>query len=462
MRFAVNKYSMQIKQWEDEGLAQFSYGIVSDCEKKMVVIDPARNPRQYLDFAGENELEIVGIIETHPHADFISSHAELHKTTGATIYASSQSGATYPHQTFDEGQSLQLGKIKLSAINTPGHSPDSISVLLEHNGKQKAVFTGDTLFIGDCGRPDLRNDIDDAKAAADQLARQMYHSLRDKLATLDDDTIVYPAHGAGTLCGKALSNASSSTIGNEKKTNWCLQDQSEEEFLKNLLHEQPFVPAYFPYDVALNKKGAPSFKESVEKVKAGAEIDAEELSRINRESQWVIDVRDQKAYKQSHLPKSINLMEGEKFDTWLGSIIKPGERFYLVGKDAAQLRKTIERAAAIGYEPQIEEAFVLKEANLKSDPIVLSEFKGHEEQYTIVDVRNSTEVKEDEIFKNSINIPLPELRGRVTEIPADKPIVVHCASGYRSAAGSSLIASMLHGKAKVFDLSDAVKDFIKK
>jgi hydroxyacylglutathione hydrolase len=345
---------MQIKQWEDENLAQFSYGILSDCDKKLVLIDPARNPRPYIDFAKENDAEIIGVIETHPHADFVSSHLELHHVTGATIYASSAVGAAYPHKALDEGDTISFGKIKLSALHTPGHSPDSLSILLEHDGKQKAVFTGDTLFIGDCGRPDLRSDGGDAKAAADKLARQMYDSLCNKLMVLHEDVIVYPAHGAGTLCGKALSKANSSTIGEEKGTNWSLQEQSEEEFVKSLLAEQPSVPAYFPYDVELNKKGAAPFIESVDKVKAGASIRPEKLRQINTENLWVIDVRDQKAYKQGHLSHSINLMEGEKFDTWLGSIIKPGERFYLVGKDLDQIKEMIARTAAIGYENQVQ------------------------------------------------------------------------------------------------------------
>jgi hydroxyacylglutathione hydrolase len=458
---SINQKGMQIKQFEDKNLSHFSYAILSDCEKKIIVIDPARNPQQYLDYAKDNQAQITGIIETHPHADFVSSHLELHQALNAPIYASREVHALYPHEPFDEGQAIQLGKIKLRAINTPGHSPDSICILLEHDGKQKAVFTGDTLFIGDCGRPDLRDDGGDAKAAANKLARQMYHSLHDKLKALNDDVVVYPAHGAGTLCGKALSKANSSTIGKEKETNWSLQQQTEEEFVNSLLDEQPFVPAYFPYDVEVNKKGAAPFKESVEKVKAGAVITPEKLSQTNTKNLWVIDVREQKAYKKGHVEKSINLMEGEKFDTWLGSIIQPHEHFYLVGKDDDQLKEMIERAAAIGYESLIEEAFVLQEGNIETESINLSEFKGNEEAYTIIDVRNASEVKEQKIFKNSINIPLAEVRARVDEIPTGKPVVVHCASGYRSAAGSSLIASKLDGKVKVFDLSEAVKGFIK-
>jgi hydroxyacylglutathione hydrolase len=212
----INLLAMQIKQWEDKNLSQFSYGILSDGERKIVLIDPSRNPQPYLDWAKERDATIIGVIETHPHADFTSSHAELQQRTGATIYAHSLLGASYPHQAFDDGASLQLGKIKLTSLHTPGHSPDSISILLEHEGVQKAVFTGDTLFIGDCGRPDLREGAGNIQAKREDLARQMYSSLRDKLMLLNDDVLVYPAHGAGTLCGKNLGTESSSTIGQEK------------------------------------------------------------------------------------------------------------------------------------------------------------------------------------------------------------------------------------------------------
>ena len=252
---------MQIKQWKDKNLAQFSYAILSDSEKKIVLIDPSRNPQPYLDYAKKNNAVITAIIETHPHADFISSHLELSNLTGATIYTSSLVDAGYKHAGLDEGTTIEFGNIKLTALHTPGHSPDSISILLEHDGKQKAVFTGDTLFIGDCGRPDLREGAGNLRGTRHELAKTMYHTLRDKLIPLNDDVILYPAHGAGTLCGKDLSEANSSTMGREKQTNWSLQPMTEEEFVKSLLSDQPFVPAYFPFDVEINRKGAPSFKK---------------------------------------------------------------------------------------------------------------------------------------------------------------------------------------------------------
>lgn len=450
---------MHIKQWEDTNLAQFSYAILSDCEKKVVLIDPSRNPQPYLDYTKENNAIIIGIIETHAHADFISSHVELSKLTGATLYTSSLVDAGYKHTALDEGNTIELGKIRLTALHTPGHSPDSISILLEYDGKQKAVFTGDTLFIGDCGRPDLREGAGNLKGTRIELAKSMYHTLRDKFIPLNDHVILYPAHGAGTLCGKALSKANSSTIGQEKQTNWSLQAMTEEEFIKALLSDQPFIPAYFPYDVEINRKGAAPFKASVEAVIIGSPIESQSDVDTLDKTIVIVDARKEKEYKKGHLPNSINLMEGAKFETWLGSIIKPGEQFYLAGESKDQLQKLIERAAAIGYEPQIKEAFVLEYA-AQSEPVIdLDAFKKNLDNYTIVDVRNSSEVKEGKPFKNSISIPLPEVRDRVNEIPTNKPIVVHCAGGYRSAAGSSIIKSVLNGKARVFDLSEAIKEF---
>ena len=450
---------MDIQQWEDKNLAHFSYAVLSECEKKVVLIDPARNPEPYIEYAKKNDAQIIGIIETHPHADFVSAHAELSHLTGAPVYTSKLVGVSYPHKSFDEGDAIAFGKIRLTPLNTPGHSPDSISIVLEHDGKQKAVFTGDTLFIGDCGRPDLREGAGNIKATRDSLARQMYSSLRDKLAKLPDDLIVYPAHGAGTLCGKALSKAERSTMGAEKMTNWSLQEMTEDEFVKNLLADQPFIPAYFPYDVELNRRGAPAFRESVSKVKISAPVrSAEDIGRLQK-SLWVVDARAEKEFKEGHLPHSVNLMEGTKFETWLGSIIKPEEKFYLGGESEEQLQRLIERAAAIGYEGQIEEAFVVGYGPEKSDPINLEAFRKNAEQYTIVDVRNPSEVKEKKVFPGAIEIPLAEIRSRVEEIPTGKPIVVHCAGGYRSAAASSLVEAKLDGNAKVYDLSEAIKEF---
>lgn len=443
---------MKIEQFEDKSLAHYSYAILSECRKEVILIDPARNPQPYYDYAKANDAIIVGVIETHPHADFVSSHLEIAETTGATIYTSEKVNAFYPHQAFDEDQSIDTGNIRLSAINTPGHSPDSICILLEHKGVQKAVFTGDTLFIGDCGRPDLREGAGSIQLSRNELAHMMYHSLHEKLAVLNDDVIVYPAHGAGTLCGKNLSSAPQSTIGIEKQTNWSLQTTTEEAFVKELLADQPFIPAYFPYDVELNRKGAPPYQASIDRVEFSETVPA------LAENIVTIDIRDEKKYKQGSLPLSINLMSGNKFETWLGSIIQPQEPFYLAGDNKENLYAMIERVAAIGYEPQIKQAFILNEGPVKHPVLDVEWFRNNTQDYTIVDVRNENEVKQRKIFGNSIAIPLGQLRKSMNSIPAGKPIVVHCAGGYRSAAASSLIRS-LSGHETVYDLGEAIKTF---
>lgn len=255
---------MEIKQFEDKNLAHYSYAIHSNGE--IALIDPARDPQPYYDFAKQRHAKITAVIETHPHADFVSSHLEIHETTRATIYVSKLLGAEYAHHFFDDGDTISLGKSTLKALNTPGHSPDSISIVaLDENGMEQAVFTGDTLFIGDCGRPDLREQAGAITSPRTELAKQMYHSLRDKLITLPDSVMVYPAHGAGSLCGKGLSEQSSSTIGAEKMSNWSLQPMSETDFVQKLLTDQPFIPKYFPFDVGINKKGAESYQKVFQK-----------------------------------------------------------------------------------------------------------------------------------------------------------------------------------------------------
>ncbi len=372
------------------------------------------------------------------------------------IYTSQHVHAHYPHESFDEGQTIQLGKITLSALHTPGHSPDSISILLEHGGKQKAVFTGDTLFVGDCGRPDLREDSGKIQTTREDLAKQMYHSLRDKLMKLDDAVVVYPAHGAGTLCGKNLSKESSSTIGKEKETNWSLQEATEEEFVGNLLADQPFVPQYFPYDVELNRNGAVALQEALKDIRIQPAGEASPDTGL-----WTIDVRKEAAFKEGHLPHAINLMEDGKFETWLGSIIRPGEFFNLAGDSKEQVERMLKRVASIGYEACVQSAVIVTKGEVQEADTDVDLFAKHPDDYTIVDVRNASEVADKKVFANSLSIPLAEMRNRVTEIPTDKPIVVHCAGGYRSAAASSLIHAKLNGVVRVFDLGDAVKQFMK-
>ncbi|MEO5500364.1 MAG: MBL fold metallo-hydrolase [Ginsengibacter sp.] len=442
---------MEIIQFEDKNLAHYSYAIISN--REIALVDPARDPQPYYDLAKEKDAEIRAIIETHPHADFVSSHKEIHESTGAMIYVSKLLGAGYPHQTFDDGDEIKLGDVILKSLNTPGHSPDSISIVAQENGKDYAVFSGDTLFIGDCGRPDLRETAGHLTSQRRDLAKQMFHSLRDKMLPLADNVLVYPAHGAGSLCGKGLSSANVSTIGTEKASNWSLQKSSEEDFINELLANQPFVPKYFVHSVELNKIGAPNYKESISNVKISDHLPGDLSDEI------IIDTRNEAEFKKGYLPGSINLMVETKFETWLGSIVAPEEKFYLIGESKEVLEGLINRIAKIGYEDQVAGAFVSGEISGNQIPkINVDQFSKSPDDYTIVDIRNANEVLQKRIFKNSIDIPLPELRERVGEIPKSKPIVVHCAGGYRSAAGASIINEVIKD-AQVYDLSYAISKF---
>ncbi|NVK48766.1 MAG: MBL fold metallo-hydrolase [Cyclobacteriaceae bacterium] len=443
---------MNIQQFYDEGLAHASYAILS--EGKVALVDPGRNPRQYYDFAEANNAKIVAVLETHPHADFVSSHLEFHQNEDATIYVSKLVGAEYPHTGFDEGDSFQMGKVILHALHTPGHSPDSISILLkDENGKDYALFSGDTLFIGDVGRPDLREKAGNMKAQREELAKMMYHTVQDKLKPLSDDVIVYPAHGAGSLCGKNLSDARQSTIGEQRATNWAFGDVDEQTFVNSLLEGQPYIPKYFGYDVDMNKKGAPAYQRSISRVSIWPEG-----SNIP-EGALVIDTREQDKFRAGHIPGAINIMNGGKFETWLGSIVGPEEHFFLVADSASELEILIYKAAKIGYEQLIKGAVVNPAGMTETESTFdVEAFKVNPDAFTIVDIRSADEHKNTPIFEESINIPLHELRERTTEIPADKPVVVHCAGGYRSAAGSSIVAGALK-KAEVLDFSEAIKDF---
>ncbi|MEX2512431.1 MAG: MBL fold metallo-hydrolase [Cyclobacteriaceae bacterium] len=447
----MSNYS--IKQFEDKGLAHFSYAILGNGE--VYLVDPARDPQPYYEFAEKNKATIKGVIETHPHADFVSSHLEIHHKTGATIYISEKVGADYPHHGFDEGEVIKIGdKIRLKALHTPGHSPDSISIVLEEDGKDQAVFTGDTLFIGDVGRPDLREKAGKIHAKREELARMMYQSTRKKLMTLADNVTVYPAHGSGSLCGKALSDANSSTIGNEKNSNYALQNMTEEEFVDLLLEDQPFIPKYFPFDVGLNKQGAPSYEESVNKVQHLEKDFVPEPDAI------IIDGRPSASFTASHLNKAINIMKDDKFETWLGSIVGPDEAYYLIAQNEEDLDILIRKSAKIGYEMNIKGAFVYERQDGASlETFDKEAFDKNRNDFTILDVRNKSETKGGLLFQDALNIPLPELRERAGEIPKGKPVVVHCGGGYRSAAGSSIVKAHLNGQ-KVLDMSESVKSYM--
>lgn len=444
---------MEIKQFYDKSLAHASYAIQSESE--IALIDPERNPQKYYDYAKEHNAKIVAVIETHPHADFVSSHLEISKTTGAKIYVSKLLNPFYEFVPFDEGDELILGKIKLIPLNTPGHSPDSISIIIkDENGNDYAIATGDTLFVGDVGRPDLRESAGAINKKKEDLARMMYSTITEKLIKLPDSMLVYPAHGAGSLCGKATSTETYTTIGKERKENYALQEMSENDFVRELLHDQSFIPKYFGFDVELNRRGAPNFKESIGKVRYINSYD--EIEKRNT----VIDTRSREKFNAGHFKGALNIRGDMKFETWLGTLVSPDDKFYLISDSEENLKKLVERTAKIGYESNIKGALVhMNIDGLEiSKPTDIKSFKEHPENFTIVDVRNKSEVSTSgKIFKDSLSIPLNELSDRFKEIPAGKPVIVHCAGGSRSAAASSILKNLIH--TEIYDLGDEVKSF---
>ncbi|MBU2928316.1 MBL fold metallo-hydrolase [Winogradskyella psychrotolerans] len=446
---------MNIIQFEDKPLAHYSYAVISNNE--MAIIDPSRDPKPYYQLAEKHNAKIIAVFETHPHADFVSSHLQIHNETGANIYVSKLVGANYIHESFDDGDTVKIGDITCSAINSPGHSPDSITIIAEDKYNNYAMFSGDTLFIGDVGRPDLREKAGNMKAKREELAISMYHTIKHKFNHLPDATVVYPAHGAGSLCGKNMSTDSQSTLGRERKENWAFKDLTEDEFVDHILKDQPFIPSYFGFNVDINKEGAENFQMSI-----AVPIFQFQISNFFNDGALIIDTRGKADFDNNHIPKSINLIaetEDDKFETWLGSIVKPNEAFYLVIKSIEDRDTMLHRIAKIGYEKQLIGMMTLGETNFEdSDVLNFNDFENHQDKYTIIDVRNKSEVAKGKIFKDATAIPLHELRDAEDKIPTNKPIVVHCAGGYRSAAGSSIISSQLKDTV-VYDLSDDVTKF---
>lgn len=442
---------MKIEQFYDENLAHASYAILS--ENEIALIDPARDPHPYFQYAEKNNATIKAVIETHPHADFVSSHVEISNKTGADIYVSSLLNPLYDFTPFDEGDEISIGKIKLRAINTPGHSPDSISVIITNeDGKDYALASGDTLFIGDVGRPDLRESAGSIQKAREDLARMMYESINEKILKLNDDILVYPAHGAGSLCGKALSKERVSTIGKQKKENYALQPMSEEKFVNELLKDQPMIPKYFGNSVELNRKGAPNFEESVIKVPS-----LDKNSKL-KENTLVIDSRAKENYAKGHVKGSINIPDSKSFETWLGAIVAPDENFYLICENEEKSNDLIRRIAKIGYEGLIVGTLTNPDnANEKTADFDYEAFKENSGFFNILDVRNFGERRDRVIFDKSEFIPLHQLRERLDEIKTDKPIVIHCAGGMRSAIAQSILQSKTD--TQVFDLGEKVREY---
>lgn len=444
---------MNIKHFYDDALAQGSFAIES--AGTVALVDPSRDIQPYIEFAKQHNAEIVAVFETHPHADFISSHLEIQEKFGAVIYVNNKVGVSYDYQHMGHGDEVKIGKVTFRALFTPGHSPDHNSyLLLDENGNQKAVFTGDSLFVGDVGRPDLREGAGNIQVSRKELAGMMYDTVNNVFANLSDETIVYPAHGAGSLCGKNMSSELSSTIAIEKNNNWAFQIKDKEKFVDAFLEGQSFIPKYFPNSVEVNRAGALALEEAVKNAdkKDGYEIP---------EGSIIIDTRPKEEFKRGHLKGAINIQnkEADKFETWLGSIVGPDEKYYLVAEDQKELEFAIYRAAKIGYEANLIAGVINPKGEVVMDSLLsLDDFKKNPDSYTIIDIRNKSEVEDGKFFDSAKNIPLPELRERVSEIDIQKPVIIHCAGGYRSAAGFSIVKSLLPN-AKVYDLSDDIEVF---
>ena len=442
-----------IEQFEDKGLAHFSYAIMGG--KEIIVIDPQRNPQVYYDFAQKNNSVITGVIETHPHADFVSSHLEIHQTLNVPIYASSLTRSKYPLKRLDDGDKIKLtDQVGLRVLYTPGHAPDHIAAVLYEYEKDRAVFSGDSLFLGDVGRPDLLDFSSESNQQRRYLAAMMYDTIHQKFAKLNDDVMVYPSHGAGSLCGKSIRKAASSTIGYERQFNYAFEKRTKEEFVDLLLSDQPHIPKYFAYDIDLNNNGASELKSSLAKIRFMPKNYQPESRAI------VIDTRPEAFFKASYLSNAINIQGSGQFESWLGTLVEPASKFYLVAGDEQSLQTVIKKAAAIGYEANVQGAFVYDAGDgNKLSAFDSGSFDPAENKYTYLDVRTLTEIKKQPVFRNSINIPLQELIERVSEIPSGMPVLVHCGSGYRSATAVSILKSAMPS-VEVYDLGSKVSQFM--
>src|SRR6266481_5323329 len=322
---------MVFKQFYLSCLAHASYLIGDEETRTAVVVDPQRDIERYLEFAAENKLQIKHVILTHLHADFVAGHLELRDRAGATIYLGTKAQAEYRFTPLADGSVIEFGRVRLKALETPGHTPESISILvydLERSGVEPyAVLTGDTLFIGDVGRPDLRASL--GWSAAD-LGSHLYDSLHNKLLKLPDETLVYPAHGSGSLCGKNLSSDTVSTLGDQRRLNYALQPMSKEEFIRLVTADQPDAPGYFTYDAILNTRERATLDKSLER--ALHPIDLDEVLQMGDAGAQILDVREASEYAKGHIAGSINIGLGGQYATWAGTVLHRDKPIMIVAE----------------------------------------------------------------------------------------------------------------------------------
>ncbi len=448
---------MILKQFYLGCLAHASYMVADEGKKIAAVVDPQRDIQQYLDEADTQGWQIKYVFLTHFHADFVAGHIELRERTGSQICLGAKAQADFPFTALADGRIVEFGHVRLKVMETPGHTPEGISLVVYDLAKSQthphAVLTGDTLFIGDVGRPDLMASVG---LSAQELAGMLYRSLHDKLLTLPDNTLVYPAHGAGSMCGRNLSAETVSTIGEQRSDNYALQPMSQEEFVGMITRGQPEAPSYFGYDVKLNKEEHPTLNEAM---RQGLKpLSLEKVLGLQDGGAQVVDARDPKSYAEGHLAGSLNIGLNGKFATWAGMILDQKIPIVLI-TGPGQEEEAMMRLGRIGFDHVVGYlergmlAVAVRPELIREIPRITAAALAAELCTThpprVLDVRTEREWNEGHI-DHSVNIPLPHLMDRLNEVPTDRKLVVHCASGYRSSIAASLLEKTR--KAEAFDL----------
>ena len=420
-------------------LAHASYMLASEGEA--VVVDPQRDVELYIKAATDHQVAIRHIFESHLHADFVSGHRELAERTGAKIYMGAQAGATFPHVPVNDGFELKFGRASIRVLETPGHTPESICLVVtdpEKSAAPWAVLTGDTLFIGDVGRPDLS-----PRHTPKQLAGLLFDSLHNKLMTLADGVLVYPAHGAGSLCGKNMRAERSSTIGTERLTNYALQIKTRDEFIAQLTSNLPARPDYFANDAEINRTGAPALSE-LAPLRA---IPPHELQKMLREGEIALDVRPMEEFAAGHVPGSVNIALSGQFASWAATVLGLSAHPVLIAATGEQIEEARTRLARVGIEALdgylAGSVAAWKEAGLPLATIsqmTVDELSSqlHSDRLQVLDVRRAPEWDSAHI-EEATWWPLDNFRVSAPEIDHDVPLAVHCKSGYRSMIASSLL-----------------------
>jgi hydroxyacylglutathione hydrolase len=443
------RLAMILEQYYLGCLAHASYLIADETSGEAAVVDPQRDVDQYLADAQRLGCRITHVFLTHFHADFLAGHLELRDRAGATIHLGARAKAEFAFEAMDDGSSVRLGDaVRLQVLETPGHSPESISILVfDRDGpggdaQPHAVLTGDTLFIGDVGRPDLRASLG---WSAEDLGSLLYDSLHDKLAPLPDATLVYPAHGAGSLCGKNLSTDTVSTMGVQRQYNYALQPMSRERFIDIVTADQPDTPAYFTYDAVLNTRERPTLDETLERELRPLSL--AEVRALAADGAQVLDTRDPADFEGAHVSGSVNVGLGGSFATWSGTVLDP-ERPVVLVADPGRETEAATRLGRIGFDSvagyldggmlAAEDAPDAVERIERVTAGSLAELLAGGDPPLLVDVRSGPEFEAGHI-DGAVSLPLSRLPEQLDSLPADRAIVTYCMSGYRSAIAASLL-----------------------